>query len=80
MHCGICGTNSETWIAKFAVRKRVYLDKLYFEENKTSYDEDERGLYISGQRFAEIEIPKAKDRCPKCGTRRNLNSLSMNTE
>jgi len=71
MHCGVCRTDSEVWIAKFAAKNRVYLDKLYFEENKTSYNEDDRGLYISGQKFAEIETPKAKEKCPKCGTRRN---------
>jgi hypothetical protein len=69
MHCGVCGTNSEEWIARFASRNRVYLDKLYFDENKTSYEEDDKGLYISGQKFAEIESMKSKDRCPRCGTK-----------
>lgn len=71
MHCGTCGTNVELWIAKYASKSRVYLDEIYMKENKLSYDEDERGLYITGQKFAEVETPKAKEKCPKCGTRRN---------
>ncbi len=57
----------QEWLDRFKDRAKVYLDRLYFEEYKVSYKEDDRGLYISGQTFYEMESKKAKERCPRCG-------------
>jgi hypothetical protein len=74
--CIKCATNTIEWINKFSGKNRVYLDKLYFEENKVSYEEDDRGTYVSGQKFVEIELAKAHGRCPRCG----CNDLKEETE
>jgi hypothetical protein len=42
---------------------------MYFDENKVPYKEDERGMYISGEKFVEIELAKAEGRCPRCGSK-----------
>lgn len=65
--CKACGTDIDEWLNRFKGRAKIWLDKLYFDENKTSYKEDDHGLYISGDTFYEIEAKKAKARCPRCG-------------
>jgi len=65
--CTRCATQIVDWIQRFSGKNKVYLDKLYFEENKVSYKEDERGMYIPGEKFVEIELAKAHGRCPRCG-------------
>lgn len=65
--CRACGVDIDEWLEKFKGRAKVWLDKLYFDENKTSYKEDDRGFYISGNTFYEIESKKAKEKCPRCG-------------
>lgn len=66
--CVKCATDTIEWIQKFSSQNKVYLDKLYFDENKVPYKEDERGMYITGEKFAEIEKAKAEGRCPRCGS------------
>jgi len=67
MKCTACKSDVQEWLDKFKGRTKVWLDKIYFDENKTSYKEDDHGLYISGDTFYAIEAKKAKERCPRCG-------------
>jgi Zn finger protein HypA/HybF involved in hydrogenase expression len=69
MECSVCHSDIDAWLDKFRKLPKIYLDALYFEENKVPYNEDEKGSYISGQKFIEIEEHKVKTRCPKCGSR-----------
>ena len=69
--CTKCGTNVINWIKKFSTQNKVYLDDMYFDENKVPHKVDERGSFITGEKFAEIELAKAIGRCPKCGDKKN---------
>ncbi len=65
--CPACSADIQEWLNKFKDRLKVYLDRLYFDENKTSYKQDEHGFYIPGHVFYELEAKKARERCPRCG-------------
>lgn len=66
MRCTNCGSDNKEWLDKFVKRPKVYLDKIYFDENHVLYREDERGMYIPGRLFYEIELEKAHEKCLRC--------------